>query len=296
MNGTGDDLLTRFLLPGAGVRGVHVRLSGSWTTLLSHATYPPVARRLLGEACAAAALLTAHVKIDGRLSLQLRADTGLKLLFAECTAAGSLRGIVQLDDGADAPPDLRRLDHPMLAVTIENPGLDPREPLRYQSLVELSSPTLDEVLEDYFRQSEQLPSRLLLAADGTHACGLMLQKLPGDEGDDDGWARAGALFDTLAADELATTPGPVLLHRLFHEETPQVLAEKALAFGCSCSHERVAAMLQSLGEEEARAAAQDGQAQIQCGFCGRQYHFPLAEIGVLFDQPAATVPAPDRLQ
>ena len=296
MNGTGDDLLTRFLLPGAGVRGVHVRLAGSWTTLLSHATYPPVARRLLGEACAAAALLTAHAKIDGRLSLQLRADTGLKLLFAECTAAGSLRGIVQLDDGADAPPDLRRLDHPMLAITIENPGLDPREPLRYQSLVELSSPTLDEVLEDYFRQSEQLPSRLLLAADGTHACGLMLQKLPGDEGDDDGWARAGALFDTLAADELATTPGPVLLHRLFHEETPQVLAEKALAFGCSCSHERVAAMLQSLGEEEARAAAQDGQARIQCGFCGRQYHFPLAEIGVLFDQPAATVPAPDRLQ
>jgi molecular chaperone Hsp33 len=296
VNGTGDDLLTRFLLPGAGVRGVHVRLAGSWTTLLSHATYPPVARRLLGEACAAAALLTAHAKIDGRLSLQLRADAGLKLLFAECTAAGSLRGIVQLDDGADAPPDLRGLDRPTLAITIENPGLDPREPLRYQSLVELSSPTLDEVLEDYFRQSEQLPSRLLLAADGTHACGLMLQKLPGDAGDEDGWARAGALFDTLAADELAATPGPVLLQRLFHEEALQVLAEKALAFGCSCSRERVAAMLQSLGEEEARTAAQNGQAEVQCGFCGRRYHFPLAEIGVLFDRPAANSPAPDRLQ
>ncbi|AKC87383.1 Hsp33 family molecular chaperone HslO [Pseudoxanthomonas suwonensis] len=290
------DRLTRFLLPQAGVRGVHVQLHRSWLDLLSHAAYPPAARRLLGEACAAAAMLTAHAKIDGRLSLQLRADAGLRLLFAECTAAGTLRGIAQLDEGADAPPDLRRLERPVLAITIENPGLDPREPLRYQSLVELSSPTLDEVLEDYFRQSEQLPSRLLLAAADGHACGLMLQKLPGDEGDDDGWARAGALFDTLAADELASTPGPVLLHRLFHEEAPQVLATRELAFGCSCSRERVAAMLQSLGEEEARAAAQDGQTEIQCGFCGRRYVFPLAEIGVLFEQPSANAPTPDRLQ
>lgn len=296
MNTPDQDLLTRFLLPHAGVRGVHVRLHRSWLTLLSHASYPPAARRLLGEACAAAAMLTAHVKVDGRLSLQLRADAQLKLLFAECTASGTLRGIVQLDEGTDAPADLGQLEHPVLAITIENPGLDPREPLRYQSLVELAAPSLDEVLEDYFRQSEQLPSRLLLTADGEHACGLMLQKLPGDEGDDDGWVRAGALFDTLTPGELAATPGPVLLHRLFHEESPQVLLEKPLAFACSCSRERVAAMLQSLGEEEALAAAQDGEVEIQCGFCGQRYHFPLLEIGVLFELPPANAPAPDRLQ
>ncbi|MBO9716104.1 MAG: Hsp33 family molecular chaperone HslO [Pseudoxanthomonas sp.] len=296
MSDHANDLIIRFLLPRAGVRGVHVQLRDSWTTLLSHAEYPPRALRLLGEACAAAALLTAHAKIDGRLSLQLRAEARLRLLFAECTAAGSLRGIAQLDDGVDAPADLRELERPMLAITIENPGLDPNEPLRYQSLVELSSPALDQVLEDYFRQSEQLPSRLLLVADGNQACGLMLQKLPGDEGDEDGWARACALFDTLGTAELAATPGPLLLHRLFHEEAPQVLAEKPLAFGCSCSRERVAAMLQSLGEEEARAAAQDGQSEIQCGFCGQRYVFPLDEISVLFEQPSANAPTPDRLQ
>ena len=96
------------------------------------------------------------------------------------------RGIDQLEEGADAPADLGQLQHPTLAITIENPGLDPREPLRYQSLVELSAAHLDQVLEDYFRQSEQLPSRLLLAADGDRACGLMLQKLPDDEDDLDG--------------------------------------------------------------------------------------------------------------
>ena len=114
-----EDLLTRFLLPHAGVRGVHVRLHRSWLELLSHADYPPGARRLLGEACAGAALLTAHAKVDGRLSVQLRADAGLKLLFAECTAGGGLRGIVQLEEGADAPADLGRLQHPTLAITIE---------------------------------------------------------------------------------------------------------------------------------------------------------------------------------
>ena len=287
------DLLTRFLLPHAGVRGVHVRLHGSWQELLSHASYPPAATRLLGEACAAAAMLTAHVKVEGRLSLQLRADAQLKLLFAECTAAGTVRGIAQLEDGSDAPADLQRLANPVLAITIENPGLDPREPLRYQSLVELASGALDEVLEDYFRQSEQLPSRLLLVADGAHACGLMLQKLPGDEGDDDGFRRIGALFDTLASTELLALAPADLIHRLFHEEQPELVGDKALRFGCSCSAARVEAMLVSLGAEEAHAAVQagDGHARITCEFCGQEYRFDGPHIDRLLRQAATEAPA-----
>ncbi|KAG1436330.1 hypothetical protein G6F56_013604 [Rhizopus delemar] len=116
--------------------------------------------------------------IDGRLSIQLRCSTALRTLFAECTASGTLRGIAQLSDGADAPRDLSSLgDDALLAITIENPGLDPREPQRYQSLVGLTAPELDEAFEDYFRQSEQLPTRLLLAADRTGAAGLLLQQL-----------------------------------------------------------------------------------------------------------------------
>src|SRR5690606_34744090 len=185
----------------------------------------------------------------------------------------------------------------LLAITIENPGLDPREPQRYQSLVALQGNGLDEAFENYFRHSEQLPTRLLLAADGQHAAGLLLQKLPGDEGDDDGWVRAGALFDTLAHDELLATDGPALLHRLFHQEHPQLVGEKPLRFGCSCSRERVAGMLQSLGEEEARAAAEPtGQVEVRCEFCGQEYRFPLAEFGVLFSTGPASQPAPERLQ
>lgn len=297
MSSDAPDTLTRFLLPAAGVRGVAVRLEATWNTVASRTDYPPAARELLGEATAAAVLFTGHTKVDGRLSIQIRGEQGLRTLFAECTAAGTVRGIVQLAGGQDAPRDLRDLGRDaLLAITIENPGLDPREPQRYQSLVGLEASRLAEAFEDYFRQSEQLPTRLLLAADGDRACGLMLQKLPGDEGDDDGWNRAGALFDTLGEAELLAMPVSVLLHRLFHEESPQVLTERPVRFGCSCSRERVASMLQSLGEEEATAALADGVAEVRCEFCGQQYRFDPAQIAELFDHPAVDMEAPARLQ
>ena len=297
MSSDAPDTLTRFLLPAAGVRGVAVRLDAAWDAVAGRADYPPAARELLGEAAAAAVLFTGHTKVDGRLSIQIRGERGLRTLFAECTAAGTVRGIVQLTEGQDAPRDLRDLGRDaLLAITIENPGLDPREPQRYQSLVGLDASRLAEAFEDYFRQSEQLPTRLLLAADRGRAGGLMLQKLPGDEGDDDGWNRVGALFDTLAEAELLATPVPVLLHRLFHEESPQVLTERPVRFGCSCSRERVASMLQSLGQEEAVAALADGVADVRCEFCGQQYRFTPPQIEELFDHPAVDMEAPARLQ
>ena len=293
------DTLTRFLLPDAGVRGVHVHLDATWQDIQAPASYPPGATELLGEASVAAALFTGHTKVDGRLSIQLRSSTALRTLFAECTAAGTLRGVVQLaEGGGDASRDLTALGaDALLAITIENPGLDPREPQRYQSLVGLDAAALDEAFEDYFRQSEQLPTRLLLAADGTRAAGLLLQKLPRDEGDADGWDRASALFETLGKQELLDTSTQTLLHRLFHEEKPELLGSRPLRFACSCSHERVAGMLQSLGEAEARAAAEPtGAVEVRCEFCGREYHFPLTELDIMFHDDGLASPAPERLQ
>ncbi len=291
------DLQTRFLLPRAGVRGVHVRLEPGWREILSHGDYPAGARELLGEATVAAALFTGHTKVGGRLSVQLRSTGALHTLFAECTAAGTVRGIVQCEAGREIPRDLTRLgDDALLAITIENPGLDPREPQRYQSLVALHSPTLAGAFEDYFRQSEQLPTRLLLAASNDAAAGLMLQKLPGDEGDADGWNRVGALFDTLAETELLATATTTLLHRLFHEDDVELLGSRPLAFACSCSRARVAAMLESLGPEEAQAAAADGVAKVRCEFCGQNYLFTPAEIEELFTPRPVEASAPERLQ
>ncbi|MGO1003016.1 Hsp33 family molecular chaperone HslO [Lysobacter sp. CA196] len=292
------DCLTRFLIEAAGVRGVRVHLHDTWQQIRERSDYPAAAAELLGEAAAAAALFTGHAKVDGRLSVQLRGNGALRTLFAECTAAGTLRGIVQLDeDAGPASRDLRAMGpDAMLAITIENPGLHGREPVRYQGLVGLESDSLAGAFEGYFRQSEQLPTRLLLAADERQAAGLMLQKLPGDEGDDDGWVRVGALFDTLSAGELLDLPTDTLLTRLFHEDGIQLLGGKPLGFACSCSRERVEAMLVSLGQEEAEAAAADGEAEIRCEFCGQRYGFDRNQIAGLFAAAAHEIEAPDRLQ
>lgn len=294
-----SDLLTRFLLDRAGVRGVRVHLGDSWTQIREHGDYPLAVTELLGEAAAAAALFTGHAKIDGRLSVQLRSEGRLRTLFAECTAAGTLRGIARLaeDDASPVSRDLRDLGPgAILAITIENRGAAGREPVRYQGVVALEADSLAGAFEQYFRQSEQLPTRLLLAADEHHAAGLMLQKLPGDEGDEDGWNRASALFDTLRPDELLQWPAETLLTRLFHEEDVRLLGDKPLRFACSCSPERVGAMLQSLGREEALAAVIGGSAQIRCEFCGQAYRFTADEVEALFSQTAPEALAPGGLQ
>jgi molecular chaperone Hsp33 len=294
-----SDRLIRFLLERAGVRGVHVSLTDTWAQIRSRDHYPLAVAELLGEAAAAAALFTGHAKVDGRLSVQLRGDGALRTLFAECTAAGTLRGIAQLAEGDDRPVsrDLRALGpDAVLAITIENHGAAGRDPVRYQGIVALSSDALSGAFEQYFAQSEQLPTRLLLAADEHRASGLMLQKLPGDAGDDDGWTRAGALFDTLGPGELLSTPAETLLRRLFHEETPAMLGAKPLRFACSCSRERVTSMLQSLGAEEARAAVVDGSATVRCEFCGQTYRFAPADIDALFTSQEHPMEAPERLQ
>lgn len=292
-----NDSLTRFLLRGAGVRGVCVHLDATWQQVRERAEYPIAVAELLGEAVVAAALFTGHVKIDGRLSVQLRGEGPLRTLFAECTAAGTLRGIAQVEEDVALPRDLRVLGaNAVLAITIENPGADDREPTRYQGLVALEADSLAGAFEHYFRQSEQLPTRLLLTTDSTRAAGLMLQKLPGDHGDEDGWNRAVALFETLSPQELLDWPVETLLQRLFDEDGAEVLDVRPLRFGCSCSRERVASMLDSLGEDEAEAAAAEGVAQIRCEFCGQQYYFDADQIAEIFQLHGAETDAPDRLQ
>lgn len=295
------DTQLRFLLPTAGVRGVAVHLDETWQAIANRASYPPAASELLGEAAAAAALFTGHAKVDGRLSVQLRSQGAISTLFTECTAAGTLRGIVRLNGNASAPlsRNLHTLgEDALLAITIENPSLGGAEPVRYQGLVNLHAARLDAAFEDYFRQSEQLPTRLLLACNAQSAAGLLLQKLPGEEGDEDGFRRASALFDTLGGDELLTLPPAELVHRLFHEEVPELVGEKPLRFACSCSPARVEAMLVSLGRTEADAAvvAGSGQAEILCEFCGQAYRFDADQVATLFARATSAHAAAPGLQ
>jgi molecular chaperone Hsp33 len=290
-----EDVLHRFLLENAGVRGTLVRLGPAWREVAGRADYPPALRALLGEALVASALLTGNIKLDGALSVELKSTDALRLLFVECNDQGQLRGLARWNEPLPTPLTLDALSNAVMAITIGN--VDRGQ--RYQGLVDLGHAGLATSLEDYFVQSEQLPARILLAADGEHAVGLMLQKMPGEGGhdavvDEDAWNRVVHLTATLGVQELLAIAPEQLLVRLYHEESVRLFEPRALAFGCSCSRERVSAMLRSLGRDEVEAAlaARNDEIEVICEFCAEHYHFDRIDAEHLLSAVAAPA-APD---
>lgn len=293
-----DDVLHRFLLEHAGVRGVLVRLGPAWREVAGRADYPPALHAMLGEALAASALLTGNIKLDGALSVELKSSGALRMLFAECTDQGRLRGLARWNEPLPEPLALNALPDASMAITIGNV----ERGQRYQGLVELQHASVAESLENYFIQSEQLPACILLAANDTYAVGLMLQKMPDEGGhhaarDDDAWSRIVHLTATLGATELLDTAPEQLLYRLYHEESVRLFEPRSLAFGCSCSRERVTGMLRSLGRDEVEAAltARGDEIEVICEFCAQRYHFDRIDAEVLLSSSVAPA-APDTPQ
>lgn len=287
-----NDFLHRFELERAGVRGVLVRLTDSWDQVRGRAEYPPALADLLGRTLAASALFTGNVKFDGALSIQIKNAGPVNLLFAECGSDGRLRGLARwAGDLADESSMLGAQPAPLLAITIDNRTSGQR----YQGLVPVEDAHLATLFERYFERSEQLPTRVVLACGDGSCAGLMLQRLPGSvhaEDDADAWNRVGHLLASARANELLTVAPETLLYRLFHEENVRLHAAQPLRFGCSCSRERVAAMLHSLGRSEAEAALRDdGQVEVTCEFCNTQYRFDRVDLEQVFrsgqDMPAA---------
>lgn len=285
-----DDVLHRFLLERAGVRGTLVRLGPAWREVAGRADYPPALHALLGESLAASALLTGNIKLDGALSIELKSSGALRLLFAECNDQGHLRGLARWNGSLPEPLALDALPAAVMAITIGNV----ERGQRYQGLIDLQHAELAGSLENYFVKSEQLPARILLAADDGYAVGLMLQKMPDEGGrdaalDDDAWNRILHLTATLNAEELLSIAPEQLLYRLYHEESVRLFEPRALAFGCNCSRERVTGMLRSLGRDEVEAAlaARGDEIEVICEFCAQRYHFDRIDAEHLLSASAA---------
>ena len=277
------DVLHRFLIEGAGVRGVLVRLNESWEAIRDATAYPLPIAHLLGETAVASSLFGGHTKIEGAVSVQLKGQQALRTLFAEYRAPGLLRGIARWQEPLPGTLALRDVSEgAVLAITLESPTPGQREPTRYQGLVGLDADSLAQAFEQYFLQSEQLPTRMMFSVQGDIAAGILLQALPGAAVDADGWTRVQALLDTLTSEELREADPASLLYRLFHEDGVRVLGEQPLRFECTCSRERVGRMLIGLGEEEALAAIVGDAAEITCEFCNRRYRFDRIDIGQLF--------------
>lgn len=287
-----NDFLHRFELEHAGVRGVLVRLDDSWRQVRERADYPSALADLLGRTLAASALFTGNIKFDGALSIQIKNAGPLNLLFAECGSDGQVRGLARWQ--GDIADDFRLPDaqpSPLLAITIDNRASGQR----YQGLVPVEDAHLAALFERYFERSEQLPTRVVLACGDGRCAGLMLQRLPGSahaDDDADAWNRVGHLLASASERELLDVAPETLLYRLFHEETVRLHAARPLRFGCSCSRERVASMLNSIGRAEAEAAVrEDGIAEVTCEFCNTHYRFDRVDLEQVFrsgqDVPAA---------
>jgi molecular chaperone Hsp33 len=273
------DVLRRFLIETAGVRGALVRLDRSWAAVLERHPYPDPVRGPLGEALAAVTLLSSTIKFEGSLILQVESGGPIRTLVVQATDRRTLRGLARWE--GEVPDSAALADlfgEGRVVLTATAPGGE-----RYQGVVPLEGAILGDALERYFAQSEQLPTRVWLAAGPQRAAGLMLQAVPGGDPRGEGWARATTLAATLTPEELLGLPAEKLLHRLFHEERVRLFDAEPVAFRCGCSRERIDGLLRSLGREEvASIVAEQGAVEVTCEFCNRRYRLDAVDAAMLF--------------
>ena len=311
--------LIKFLFEGLPVRGALVRLTDAWQEAQrrrrSVGEHPPAVRQLLGEMAAAGVLMQGNIKFNGALVLQVFGDGPVKLAVAEVQPDLSFRTTAKVIGDVTADARLETL------VNVHGQGrcaitLDPKDRLPgqqpYQGVVPLHGDRreplqqVSQVLEHYMLQSEQLDTRLILAADDEVAAGLLIQRLPvegegnleGRRNEDDiglseAFNRIALLAATLTRDELLALPPAQILHRLFWEETLRVFEPQQSRFACACSRERVRGMLRGLGRDESDGLiAERGLVEVGCEFCGLQYRFDAVDVGELFtpsrDQPPSS--------
>jgi molecular chaperone Hsp33 len=291
------DFTQRFIFDDSDVRGELVSLERSYAEVLAKHPYPEPVAQLLGEFMAAAALLVGTLKFDGLLILQARSSGPVPLLMIECSSEREIRGLARYDaDQVVAGAGLPELmPEGTLAMTI-----DPTNGQRYQGIVELGGADLSESFTNYFALSEQLGTKFILKADTHRARGLLLQQLPidkikDDEDRADNWQHLTTLAQTLKTEELLGLDNQTVLHRLYHEEELRLFDIQPLQFRCSCSRERSARALISLGEEDAQQVLIEhgGNIEIDCQFCNERYLFDSADVAQLFldgsvDSPSET--------
>jgi molecular chaperone Hsp33 len=284
----------RFIFEGRPVRGQWVGIGQGWRDLRQFREYSPPVQELLGQAVCASLLLAATLKFKGTLTLQLQGNGAVSLLVAQCTHDFRYRALARSQgDGAatSLTPEVFRWlvgDEGRLTVTIE---ADERD-LRYQGVVPLAGHSLAACLEQYFASSEQLPTRVRLAADARNAAGLLVQRLPGvggtspDAADDEAgstWDHAQASLEAVTAADLLQFTGEELLMQDFRQHDVRVFAGVPVKFECRCDPQRVDNMLRGLGQEEVREVLQEqGAVTVTCDFCNRPYEYDAAAVDALF--------------
>ncbi|AHF72982.1 Hsp33-like chaperonin [Candidatus Sodalis pierantonius str. SOPE] len=284
---THQDQLHRYLFEKYSVRGELVSLQETYRQVLGQHNYPPAVKTLLGELLVATSLLTATLKFTGEITVQLQGDGPLHLAVINGDDRQNMRGLARVDGEIAADATLAQMvGNGYLVIT-----LTPAEGERYQGVVGLEGPHLAACLENYFLQSEQLPTRLFIRT-GEHqgqvaAAGLLLQVLPGQDTRADDFDHLTQLTATVKGNELFALPANDVLYRLYHQDEVTVYPPQSVQFLCTCSRQRCADALITLGEQELNdMLEQDGEVDMHCDFCGSHYRFDADAIAALQRQAA----------
>ena len=273
------DQLHRYLFENYAVRGELVTVSDTWTQILENHDYPQPVKVILGELLVATSLLTATLKFDGDITVQLQGDGPMTLAVINGNNKQEMRGVARVQ--GEVAPDASLKDlvgNGYLVITIT-----PAEGERYQGVVGLEGDTLAACLEDYFLRSEQLPTRLFIRTGDVEgklaAGGMLLQVLPAQDAQANDFEHLATLTETIKAEELLTLPATEVLWRLYHEEEVTVYDPQGVIFKCTCSRARCAEALKTLPDDEVDSMiAEDGEIDMNCDYCGSHYVFNAMDI------------------
>jgi len=280
-----NNLLHRYLFDDLSVRGELVQLDDTYQHIISSKEYPAPVQKLLGELLVATTLLTATLKFEGSITLQLQGDGPVSLAVINGDHDQKVRGVARWEGDIADDADLHQLmGQGHLVITIA-----PNKGERYQGVVGLEGDTLAKVLESYFERSEQLKTRLWFRIgklEGKpHAAGMLLQVMPDGTGTPDDFEHLEQLTDTVKNEELFGLEANDVLYRLYNQETVQLFEAQPVEFHCGCSRERSGAAIITVAREEINdILASEGSVSLHCDYCGTRYSFDEGDVAALFAQ------------
>jgi len=284
-----DDLLQRFIFENAPVRGEFIHLQQSFQEIVSQHAYPPSIRQLLGEALCVAGLLSAIIKFSGRLTVQFRGKGKLKLLLAQCDNQFHVRGLAKYEGDMSYDDLMESFNQGVLVIMLDS-GTGKN---RYQGIVSWRGNSLVASIEGYFRESEQLATRIWLAVNDTSAAGLLLQVVPGKDHVASGieneiihpnWQHLTRLTDRLELEDMFRLDYQRLLGKLYPEEAIRVFESVPVKFQCTCSRKRGSDAIALLGREEAEDELKNNHSiVVTCDFCNQDYIFDRVDVAKIFE-------------
>ncbi|NOI82409.1 Hsp33 family molecular chaperone HslO [Vibrio tubiashii] len=280
-----SNVLNRYLFEDLSVRGELVQLDDAYQRIISSKEYPAPLQKLLGELLVSTTLLTATLKFEGSITMQLQGDGPVSLAVINGDHDQKIRGVARWEgDIADNATIHDMMGKGHLVITI-----DPKKGERYQGIVGLDGDNLSEILESYFANSEQLKTRIWLRT-GEHegqqrAAGMLIQVMPDGTGTPEDFEHLEQLTDTVKDEELFSLEANELLYRLYNQEKVRLFDPQAVEFFCGCSRERSGAAIVTIDRAEVNdILAEVGSISLHCDYCGTNYSFDEAQVSELFNQ------------